>query len=247
MDEERERSRLVRVVRRRLLAVGLPRLEMALVAALTGAAGFVASAGLLAAGVDRMPVRYGLAVVVAYLVLFLVLRAWILAWKRGMRDDLSVLDLQDVEFPDAGFEGGGGSFGGGGASSAFGPPQRSETAVPDIDLDPGEGIVIAVVLALVASVLVASLWMVWTAPTLFAEVLVDAGISVGLYRRFRRAAEGSWLLTAFRHTAVPFAVVLVVFVLGGAYLQSKFPEARSLGDVVEAARAPGTTRSDRVE
>ncbi|WP_204274940.1 hypothetical protein, partial [Enterobacter hormaechei] len=43
--------------------------------------------------------------------------------------------------------------------------------------------------ALVASVLLASVWVVWSAPVLMAELLVDAAIASGLYLRMQGKHE----------------------------------------------------------
>ncbi len=131
------RPRIARLPNRKQLVarakarLSMPRLQMAVIVAATGGAGFLASYLLLEAGLGRMWLRYPLAVGLAYLVFFLLLRVW-LAWQRhGFDPDLPDLGL---DLADGGGGGGGGagtgaswggkggSFGGGGASSSFESP-----------------------------------------------------------------------------------------------------------------------------
>ena len=72
-------SEVVRA-RRHLQQRGWPRLQMALIVALTGAAGFLASHLLRLAGIDAMWFRYPMAVVLAYGVFLLLMWIWI-RWR----------------------------------------------------------------------------------------------------------------------------------------------------------------------
>ena len=74
-------------LRARLLRLEQPRLLMALIVAMTGAAGFLTSAGLLQLGLRRMWLRYGLALVTAYLCFLLFVWLWVLYRRRELRDD----------------------------------------------------------------------------------------------------------------------------------------------------------------
>src|SRR5829696_1118458 len=89
-------ARRVERVRRLLLRRALPRVQMSLILAATGAAGFVASFAMLHLGVWRMWVRYPLAVLFAYAAFIVLLRVWLFLHgrePRGMPDpDLYVLD-----------------------------------------------------------------------------------------------------------------------------------------------------------
>jgi hypothetical protein len=66
MDDKKERTRLVEQARRYLESAGRPRLVMLAVLAVTLAAGFLASVAIVHLGAERIPVRYPLAVAVAY-------------------------------------------------------------------------------------------------------------------------------------------------------------------------------------
>lgn len=140
------REELIERAKARLLRYGLPRLQMSILVALTGAAGFLSSYALLQAGVASMAVRYPIAVAAAYGVLLLLLRIWLVIQERGWGEAVDagdVVDLADGALDIAGeaadaYSGGGGSFGGGGASAHFdepvslglSPPPRSSVPVP---------------------------------------------------------------------------------------------------------------------
>ncbi|HKV13351.1 MAG TPA: hypothetical protein VJ725_34740, partial [Thermoanaerobaculia bacterium] len=127
------REELIEKVKKRLERHSLPRLQMSLLLALTGATGFLSSFLLLKLGVHSMALRYPVAVALAYGVFLLLLRIWL----RFQRDDWQsadipdVVDLGEAVIDGAGsvvrgagrLAGGGGNFGGAGASADFdGPP-----------------------------------------------------------------------------------------------------------------------------
>lgn len=180
-------------------------------------------------------------------------------------DALEVLAATPARSPDTTpepIEFGGGSFGGGGASGSFddaaplrvavGPrvaedavgaesqvaagPEggAAETVAGVFDIE--ELAVVLVALAAVAGALWAALWLVWGAPVLLAELLFDAALSAGLYRRLRDVRGEHWLRTAVLRTAGPFAAVALLFSLGGGIMQHLVPEARSIGRVFESLR-----------
>lgn len=242
------RHELVARMRSELERRGFPRLQMMLLVALTGGAGFLASYGLLHAGVEELAVRYGLAVVIAYLVFLLLL--WL--WLRTSRD--SYEGLEDVvaeivdAIPDQGgeiatpYHGSGGRFGGGGSTARWEESSKSEPLVelpevPDVpeipDVDEA-AIPLAVLLfvgVIVVTALAASASVVYSAPILFAELMVDGLLSATLYRRLRRMEPRHWLQTALRRTLVPFGITAVVLMFVGVGLSIYAPEARTLGEV----------------
>ena len=262
------RARLLEKVKARLLARGLPRLQMSLIVACTGAGGFVVSFLLLHLGVRRLALRYALAVAASYGIFLLLVRLWLAVQRRRL--DLSPAgDAFDADLggfrigggpggsaSPSGFSGGGGSFGGGGASAMF-DGGSTDAAVPsgspapsggsgsgfslDLNLDGDDLVVVAVVVAVIAACVAASAYVIVTAPALFAEVLVDGTLSAGLYRHVKGLDEESWLEAAVRRTWIPFAVVALFFVAAGVVLHRVVPEAASIRDVlhhVAASKAP---------
>lgn len=256
IDPRRERE--VGRVRAFLQRFHYPRGQMTLIVALTAATGFLSSMVMLHLGVDAMAVRYPLAVGLAYGVFLLLLGLW-LRWRES--ELLGRLDAADVLSPGGGsggsgpagtpslpdppspFGGKGGSSGGAGASGSFENVLLADASEPgsivdagsvlDFDLDGDELIVIALLLFVLATAAVAAMWLVWIAPTLLAELTVDAAIAAGLYRRVRGIESGSWVRTALRRTLAYFLVVAVVFGAAGYGMQRALPEVRSIGGVVD--------------
>ena len=91
--------------------------------------------------------------------------------------------------------------------------------------------VIAVALAI--GLAIASLYVIYIAPILFAEVLVDGALSYALYRRLRGEQESAhWLVTACRRTVLPFGATAIFLALTGVAMSAYAPGARSIGEVV---------------
>lgn len=84
----------------------------------------------------------------------------------------------------------------------------------------------------VAAIACASLWVIYTAPALFAELLFDAALAAGLYRRLRRSEARHWLETALRKTLLPFALTLLALVAFGLGARHYRPDAHSIGELL---------------
>lgn len=234
------RTDLIHKVKERLLRHGLPRLQMCTLLTLTGAAGFFTSYGLLQWGVDSMALRYPVAVGAAWGVFLLLLRLWLLIQERGWGDLVDAGDA--VDMVDAGADGlglgmrqgGGFSRSGGGGGSGFDF---------SFDLDESAVLVVVAILILAATALGVAFWVVWTAPVLLAEVLVDGLILTGLYHRLKHAEEPEhWLFGVVRRTWIPALVTALLFSVSGWLLQRAAPEARSIGaawQVVTQEKSPG--------
>lgn len=232
------RAEAVRDLRARLESGSWPRLQMMLLVMLTGASGFIASVVMLAVGMQRMGLRYLLACCVAYACFLGLLWIWI-HWRKG--DHVDLPHLPDLPGDGAGWRGGGGSSGGGGASASFDAPNvptpfsspassssKSGFDLPDVDADA----VPVLLLLMVAALLLSSLFVVWTAPVLFAELLLDGVLATGLYRRLRHIETRHWLQTALRKTAWPFVLTTAVLAACGYGLQVAIPGADSIGDAL---------------
>lgn len=235
-------------MRRRLEQDGFPRFEMSVLVGITGAAGFAASYLLLAAGVTGMWLRYLLAVAVAYSFFIAVLGVWL---RTRSHDYLDLVDLPGglPKPEDAGgmapCSGGGGEFGGGGASGTYEAPLQPVMAkdlAGDSSKDSVEGALDAVsgadelaipllLLVIAAALLLSASFVIYSAPALFAELLVDGVLSVSLYRRLRGLDAHHWLDTAVKRTVWPFFATAVTFSAVGWALQLLVPGADSIGDV----------------
>jgi hypothetical protein len=241
-------------LRRNLIQTSYPRAQMCLLVLITGAAGFLASFGMLKAGLVEMWVRYLCAFGVAYLVFLLLLWLWL---RTNVEDYGDVGDLGDV-FPSSsrgggsgsnhtGYVGKGGTVDGGGASANFDHASFETPVLPQSDggaigdafgdtlgaaADADELAIPLVILVLVAALLLSSAWVVYSAPVLFAELLVDGVLAASLYRRLRGLRTRHWLLTAVRRTLWPFVLTALVAAGAGWWMKQIAPEAHSIGDVI---------------
>lgn len=247
-----DRARAIQAIQERLERHSFPRLQMFLLVALTGGCGLLASFVLLRLGMDAMALRYPLALAVAYL--FFLLLIWL--WLRTNAEDY--LDaVPDVPLGGGGGgapqglpglrSGGGGDFGGGGASGSFdgvgatvreaAPVSTRSSGASLGDAVDGDGFAIPLlVIALAIGLAVASLYVVYIAPVLFAEVLVDGALSYVLFRHLRGHDPQHWLVSAFRRTVLPFGLTALFLFAVGAGLAVYAPGAVSVGQVLEHAR-----------
>ena len=241
----------IRKIRGDLERDGFPRLQMLLLVTLTGASGFVASYILLHAGFVEMWLRYLASFGVAYLTFLFLL--WL--WLRTRAEDYA--DLPDISgSPSSGsgssgtcYGGKGGDFGGGGASGSLDAPSESFSVVGDSGSSVGDALGSAaeaeefaiplIVLILLGAVLFSSLFMIYSAPILFAELLVDGVLSASLYRRLRGLETRHWLETALRRTAFPFALTAAIVSASGWGMALYAPEAHSIGDVISHSKQGG--------
>lgn len=238
-------------VRSRLVTFSFPRLKMLVLVTLTGMAGFTASALLLSGGMLTMWSRYLAAFGFAYLVFLGLL--WL--WLRTRPDDWCDLpDLsgslpqsshshapehaQDIGAHDGDF-GGGGASGSFDATAADAPADALPTeAVGEALSAAGQAEELAIpliVIAFLGALALSSLFLVWSAPTLFAELVVDGILSASLYRRLRGLQAQNWVVTAIRRTAWPFAITALIAAGIGWGMAQYAPEAHSIGEVVAHA------------
>lgn len=244
------RALAIERVKDRLDRDSFPRIQMALLVALTGGFGLLASFTMLQFGVDSMALRYPLALAFAYV--FFLFLIWL--WLRTKAEDyLDVPDITDLiprpgkpsDLPDV-KSGGGGDFGGGGASGTFdgtavpfeeagSSPLRAVGETVGSAADADEFAIPLVAIALAIGIAVASLYVVYIAPVLFAEVLVDGALSYVLFRHLRGQDPQHWLSSAFRRTVLPFTATAVFLVAVGAAMAAYAPGAKSVGQVMKHA------------
>ena len=247
------RPQLIERLRRRIDRDGWPRAQMLLIVVLTGGAGFVASWGMLHLGVQAMALRYALACLLAYLVFLGLLGLWL----RTRANDY--LEVPNVDVPDFGnlgersaacVQGHGGESAGGGASASWLDARNEMDLIidspgnDDVDVSGALGdslgaaadadefaIPLFLVVALIA-MLLSSLFVVWTAPVLFAELLVDGVLAASLYRRLRGLDARHWLDSAVRRTFWPFLATTVLAAVVGWILQWQAPGAVTIGEAL---------------
>ncbi|MFZ2492716.1 MAG: hypothetical protein WA208_14645 [Thermoanaerobaculia bacterium] len=240
----------------------LLRFHMSLILMLTFLAGIVATRVLLALEVNRLWLRYAIAVFAGYAVFLAAMRVWL--WYVGVaarrmegasRPDIplelfdAVLTVGDFDLPDVG---GGGRFGGGGATGSWesSPPLQlaasASKPVPEvgseglgsffsIDLDDG---VFLVVLALAAVLAIAGGYLVYAAPGIMAEAAFDAVLAAALVRRARKVDAPGWVGSVIRATAIPFLAILAISTFAGWYAQRACPTATRLRDAINCVEVP---------
>ena len=240
-----------------------PRFQMTLILSLTGFAGFLTSFLLLHSGVSQMWLRYPLAILSAYVAFLLSLRLWLALHRSRGNYDLGVnFDLPidggsgGTASSSADFSfGGGGDFGGGGAGGSWGDSVSSSSSLPysggngssafdgiSLDLDLQELWLLVLAVAALLGGLVASLYIVYIAPVLLAEILVDGLLLRGLYNRVEHIERKHWLQTAVRKTLLPALLCVLFFGVAGGALQAIAPEAKSIGQVWSALTTSQTEK-----
>jgi hypothetical protein len=227
---------------------GFPRRHVFLLATLTGMAGFLASGLLLRGGMWVMWSRYLAAFGVAYLAFLGLFWRWLSARTEDWRDfpdfSNSPSRLSPPPTPAHNIVIHHGDFDGGGAcvsldsgsldsvretpAKAVAPARLVVERTKDRRLPP-------LLTAFFTALFVSSLYLVWLAPTLFADLLVDSALSAGLYHRLRKLQTRRLITTAIRNTAWPFALTALA-VAGIAWSMALYaPGAHSFGDVLAYA------------
>lgn len=247
------RNRELNRVRGVLNRDGYPRLEMFLLVSFTGMAGFFASHVLLNFGMNTMWIRYLASIGFAYVIFMLMLWIWLL-WKSRNSSDNVDLTADIGNIGDIGLSpsvqqstsvdlGGGGQFSGGGSSVDFASDasmgeegvgmvgeamgaaaQAEEAAIPLM--------VIIALLAALFSVFLVAFSLVYSAPILFSELLVDGMLSASLYRRLSGIDSHHWLESALKRTIWPFVFAAVIFAVVGWAMAYFVPGTHSLGEIV---------------
>ena len=192
-------------------------------------------------GARRVGVREALHWTLVWITVALVFAALLWIWLRTGADDyLDAPDLFDVLPPRR--SGSGGSCHQGSAHPSAdislddaSVPEDSSSAFGDAlgaAAEADEFAIPLIILVLVAALLLSSLFIVYSAPLLFAELLVDGVLAASLYRRLRRLESRHWLDTAFRRTVVPFLLTAAVVSACGWGMTQLVPDAHSIGQVL---------------
>ena len=150
--------------------------------------------------------------------------------------------------------GGGGRFGGGGASESFadGPSDGFASGFAsggsrsaggskgggwdfDVDGDAGFVVLLIGIVVVAAAVFGVAFYAVYSAPTFFAELLIDGGVGTWLYKRADVAHRPDWLTTAVRRSVLPVVILLVMFIGLAVVMQHVAPGATTVGEAWRAA------------
>jgi hypothetical protein len=211
------------------------RVHMSLILIGTFLAGLAATKLLLMVGVSSLALRYVLAVCAAYLVFLALIKLWLI-YVRADRTGID-LDADGLDWIDPGVEGTdvdpGGGFGGGGATGSWGnAPAVKSSSSPSVDfsLDGDEWLVVILFLALVLSLLLVGVYIIYTAPALLAEAAFEALLAGTLVRRAKRIERTGWVGAVWRATVWPFLLIVVLSGFLGWAVRKQCPEATRLQD-----------------
>jgi len=215
------------------------------------------NAGLTAMAI-RYPIAVGLAYLAFLGLIAIWLRRFRLHAKSTSDQKEPSLDFDLVELPvDAMWNveprtefGGAGGFSGGGATGSWTESAGSTAIVRGVasrpttgpargggdgwgfDFDFGDGamwlLLVTIIAALALSVVT---YVVYISPGLLAELLLDAGLAAGLYRRLAGIERRSWLSTAIRRTVIPAVLVAGLLAVAGSIMQHVYPDTVSVGGV----------------
>jgi hypothetical protein len=202
---------------------------------------------MLQAGLTAMGQRYFCAMVLAYAAFFLMLWLWLRT--RGDVPDFFPGGGNSAGVPE--FRGAGGAFDGGGASGDYevisGAADLADGASSAVGVGDAAGgvgeaagaagdaaapLAVLAVVALAAGIVFSSVFVIYTAPVLFAELLVDGVLAAGLYRGLRGVDQRHWMESALRRTVVPFLLTTLFVTSVGWGMGRYAPEAHSVGDVL---------------
>lgn len=123
-----------------------------------------------------------------------------------------------------------------GPSSGGGGSSFSVLDKVDLGGDDGGCVFFLLALALIAAGVAASLYVVYAAPTLLAEIIVDSLLISGLYKSMKNAGRGDWIGAVVRRTWVPVLLTLILFTTAGYFLQRAAPRARTLAESWQAVK-----------
>lgn len=228
-----------------------PRVNALFIGLLTAAFGVIFSAGLWHVGMEEMSWRYPVSVLLSYVVMLVML--WL--WSRRESWDGN-FDGGGGSLGNSGggsnggahdYAGGGGEFGGAGASGSFDGGASDigslagDAAGGAIEMVAGadEAAIVLIPIALIIALVMlcggfayGAVSLVWQAPALLAELMIDAGTGTVLWVYVRPVDRRNWLATALRKTAPTFIAFTVVFAGAGHLLEWIDPTAITLFDVL---------------
>ena len=248
------------IIKQLTARLSMPRIQISIMLALTAFAAFITSAILLRLDVTSMAIRYPIAVIVGYCVFLVLLRVWIWLQSDEPVGDIAIDGVGDIVIPNVNIVdspgqpqvfGGGGDFVGAGAGSGWSEGDApaaapvglmsgssssggSSVGSGGIDVDLDDGIALLVVLVVLVLVFSALIYVVWIAPILFAELIIDAAVVGSLYRPIRNIERRHWLMTALRKTAIPAVIITILFAIAGFVMQAAEPDAVTIGQFLNA-------------
>jgi hypothetical protein len=252
--------------KQRLLSQYFVRFHMTLMLCAVAISGVGASKLLLELDVNRMIIRYPIAVCAAYGIFFLSIKVWLwyigLSSRKKDEDEEEEFDEEydpDQESTDFSSHESGGvephwiDSGGGSPTESWGSaPYEGSSApsshssgssfdfLPDLDLgDEGCGVVILLIALLgllLFGVFGVGIFLIYQSPAILAEAAFQAALSLGLINAARRIEYGDWAGSVFKATWIPFAAVLALAIGFGWSAQHYCPAATKAAEIFYLCR-----------
>jgi hypothetical protein len=205
-------------------------------------------------GLNLMGVRYPVAVALAYLVFLGLVGIWLSLQRRYSRARLvhdrsasrdssgsgSLVTAGDAVDVATDLDSGLyllPALSNGSSSAAASSTDGAGSVLKGIgDVDDAKGIVVLIVVGLIVLAVCASLlacaYVIWEAPVLLAEVLVNGGLMAGMARRLRAEPDQHWTMGVIRRTWPPAFLVGLSFCLVGFGLAWATDGATSMGHAI---------------
>lgn len=232
-EEERQRRRMLGRMRQYLLRHRSPRSLLSAIMALTALAGFGFSFGLLKLGLGQMWLRYPLAVLGAWIVFLLLVRAWAEREHAEIRMDEQFVELgpkDDI-------------FDGKPGRNVLSDGENRGRWWDWFDwLNPFEfldaeaagclvGLVVVILIFALGGAVMAIGGLIVHAEVLLAEVLLDVLLVSALNKRLHKLDERWWLSGVMGQTVGPVVITMAFLMAAGYLMQLYAPEADTVGDV----------------
>jgi hypothetical protein len=164
------------------------------------------------------------------------------AWTGGdLSGGVPVADISGGGGASVGNVSGIGNVSGGGVSGGGGSSLLDSMPSVDLDLDDGCFWII-IPIAAIAGVLFLMFYVVYVAPVFLAEILVDALLLAGLYKRLKGVEPRHWLRSCVRRTLLPAMLSVALFIAAGYLMERVAPEARSIGEFWREISSPKPSR-----
>ncbi len=243
VDDDGIKRGLMRTLTRRFFL----RFHVAVIVAWTFCCGLVLSKMLLAIGQESMAMRYGIALVFAYLMFLLAVRLWLQyagygRYLRGKGDvplDAPVGGSPRTSTPSD-IHPGGGDFGGAGASGSYDTGSAADASFVGDGADAAAGVaegglpglIIALLIVIASALFALAAYLVASAPLVLVDAAFEALLAGGMIRGARRMDSASWVGTVVRATYIPFCAVFVLTIVAASVAQSHAPGATTLSGVL---------------
>ena len=93
------------------------------------------------------------------------------------------------------------------------------------------GWVLVILGILLAIVFGAGIYLVYDAPFVLTEAAFDFALSASLLKSSRKMDDTDWKGSVFRTTWRPFIIVLLISLLGAAFVHSQYPDVQKLSEI----------------